>query len=155
MPAANQAAIQPESPPPPLLQNVCPGHPAHTTARNPDALLRNEGVPEAESCKHTFSSGKSLPQTAEPQGQEVGKGRGWTHLMVKAGRTSTSGKHLETLQVAVKGLLFREKEEINKRNLDGASVPCMLLKIYWVATVMLSVLVKFRITIASLQTSGS
>ena len=70
---------------------------------------------------------------------------------VKAGRTSTSGKHLETLLVAVKGLLFREKEEINKRNLDGASVPL----IYWVATVMLSVLVKFRITIASLQTSGS
>lgn len=55
--------------------------------------------------------------------------------MVKAGKTSTSGKHLETLQVAVKGLLFREKEEIyfNKRNLDGASVPCMLLKIYWVS----------------------
>ena len=48
---------------------------------------------------------------------------------VKAGRTSTSGKHLETLLVAVKGLLFREKEEINKRNLDGASVPCMLLNL--------------------------
>jgi len=48
---------------------------------------------------------------------------------VKAGGTSTSGKHLETLLVAVKGLLFREKGEINKRNLDGASVPCMLLNL--------------------------
>ena len=62
LPSDPLAAYQPEPPPPLLLQKVHTDHPAHSAARNPDFLLRQEGTPDRESARTLSHQGNLSPK---------------------------------------------------------------------------------------------
>ena len=108
-PAPSQpCTFQPESPPGSLIWSPCS---LSFKKLRPSAERRGH---QTRGLQGTFPSGKTLPQTTEPPGQEVGVGdgrgsSGQLSVVNKAGRTSHPEKHLGIFSLELsRGLPFTE-----------------------------------------------